>query len=840
MVGIFIKIPTIIKIMYNSYLYRILYQMIKKPLILIVCDELVYMDKLNPEYLNQLTGIQKFLNKMISLPYHYTNSTPCSAARSVLYTGQHINKTKITENIETSWQESLKDKAPLIQTLGNYFKLNEFKTNYKGKFHLAKNLVPTIPITYKPLIATQTYLETFGFDEFEKFGDFCFDRRLGTFNDELVVEQKLPIGNTPNNCDYWDPETGYGYDGVIPFFKGSKSNDLFALVVNFDNPHDIKNANVQNNISTLNNVTTQIIGYNSTSVPSISDYNSNFKLFSEIPLFLTKSFVLNNCFDSKTNSNSNPNNCGIVSEIALKYLFYGTEYFNESQAQQYQTAYYRILKQVDMNLTKLFDYFESNGIFDNCVVCLTSDHGDYIGSHGLYQKAAPIYDPGYHVPLMLSWPKMSKSDIIVPPNIITSHINLLPTLLSLCGINPLKFDNLASSIVNSDGNIILQDYNVVKLSLSILFGPFLLPSLKNLKLPEVNKLIRCKTSGSNYLTLQAFSVSSIIEYQHNVYNCGYYFSLLDVFVDTVKYWGFSLYKHYILDKQIYILVDEMYEIGFVGLKSNLILFLQTNLWASDKLTKFNIEPYNNTNLYVYEYNSTYNIKIVGKNENANLNLAKLNQIYSYKFEFTNQLVYICNNFGDEIIGYFPDINFIIGNNLVPENYDLDNIKIYTDLIDMTNMYIYPFYSDNKLYIKTNNYSNYQKFILNTHDIFYNKIFNQLDTKSIGNYYQTNNFFIVLVIDYLIKLNDKLILPGVGLNIFELTNKFYTEIFNITMDPNEIVNLADKSRFNNFAKLTNNLLTILYVNIDKNNLRQIFISLPSQYYISTQMSNQELS
>ena len=330
-----------------------------KPLILIVCDELVSLHKLNPEYLSQLTGIQKFVNRMINLPNHYTNSTPCSAARSVLYTGQHINQTKITENVETTWQASLKDQNPLIQTLGNYFKTNGFKTNYKGKFHITKNLIPTIPITYKPLISTQTYLETYGFDEFEKFGDFCFDRRLGTFNDELVVEQKLPIGNTKFNCDYWDPETGYGYDGVIPFFKGQKSKELFALVVNFDNPHDIKNANVENNVTTINNITTQIIGYNSTTVPSISDYNINFKLFSEIPFYLHESFILNNSFNSKTNTD--PNNCGIVSEIALKYLFYGTEYFNEIQAQQYQTAYYRVLKQVDSNLSRLYDYFESNG-----------------------------------------------------------------------------------------------------------------------------------------------------------------------------------------------------------------------------------------------------------------------------------------------------------------------------------------------------------------------------------------------------------------------------------------------------------------------------------------------
>ena len=137
-----------------------------KPLVIIVLDELVYLNKLAPEYLNQLTGIKKFSDRMISFPHHYTNSTPCSAARSVLYTGQHINQTKITENVETTWQASLKEHNPWIQTLGNYFKSYGYKTHYKGKFHMTKNLIPMIPITYKPLISTQTYLEPYGFDSF--------------------------------------------------------------------------------------------------------------------------------------------------------------------------------------------------------------------------------------------------------------------------------------------------------------------------------------------------------------------------------------------------------------------------------------------------------------------------------------------------------------------------------------------------------------------------------------------------------------------------------------------------------------------------------------------------
>lgn len=807
-----------------------------KPLILIVCDELIAFKNLNQEYLSELSGIQKFRKKMIDFPNHYTNSTPCSSARSVLYTGKHTNVTKITENIETTWQKTLKEENPFIETLGNYFKNVGYKTNYKGKFHISKDLVPTIPNTYKPLIATETYLNKYGFDEFEKFGDFCYDRRLALFNDELVIEQKLPLGNSIDKCDFYDFNSGYGYDGVLPFLKGPKSKDLFALVINFDNPHDIKNSNIQNNVSTIQNTTTQIIGFNSDTIPSSSDYNNNYKMFSNIPFNFEKSFLLNNGFNSLTNNDANY--CAMITEISLKYLFYGTEYFNIEQAQQYQTAYYRILKQLDGNLNILYDYFEANGIFDNCVVCITSDHGDYVGSHGLYQKASPIYDEAYHVPLLISYPGMNKSNIIVPNNLITSHINLLPTLLTLCGIEQPLLKDLKPSFMDYNGNIINADYNVVKLSLSILFGPLLIQSLKNLDLPEINQLIKFKANNYNYLTIQSFSISSIINYQDNIFNCGFYFSLLDVFLETLKNYELIFYNNIFNDSNIYILTSENNDIAFIGLKSNILLFLQTNIWSSNNLSKLNIELYDQSFSNIYnnylQYNNDYNIEIVSKNNNSEI------LIFSGKINSDDNLFYIDNPNGDKIIGSLKDLFYVIKNNLLPIDYNTTNIKTYFNFIDLENdIYIYPFYFTSKLYIKTNNFKNYKNFLLNNSDRFLKIMFNSLNRNDIINLNNINNLLIVIIINFINQVKDKLILPGYGLDVLTLKNNFFIEIFNISTDPNEIINLADSSRINEYTELNNNLLHILYNNIDVQELKTIFISLPSTYYFSSNFLKSEI-
>jgi len=65
-------------------------------------------------------------------------------------------------------------------------------------------------------------------------------------------------------------------------------------------------------------------------------------------------------------------------------------------------------------------------------------------------------------------------------NIITSHINLLPTLMSLSGysFDYIKSEGLANPFIGSDKKIIDSDYNMIFLFLSFTFGPLLINSSK--------------------------------------------------------------------------------------------------------------------------------------------------------------------------------------------------------------------------------------------------------------------------------------------------------------------------------------------------------------------------
>ena len=71
---------------------------------------------------------------------------------------------------------------------------------------------------------------------------------------------------------------------------------------------------------------------------------------------------------------------------------------------------------------------------DDTIVVFTSDHGDLLGAHGgLIQKWCNAFDEATRVPLLIAGPGVARVDggITVP----TSHVDLIPTLLGLAGID---------------------------------------------------------------------------------------------------------------------------------------------------------------------------------------------------------------------------------------------------------------------------------------------------------------------------------------------------------------------------------------------------------------------
>jgi len=81
---------------------------------------------------------------------------------------------------------------------------------------------------------------------------------------------------------------------------------------------------------------------------------------------------------------------------------------------QYDTA----IHVVDEELENLFEKLKQLGLYDNTLIILTSDHGEYFGEHELIDHGKDVYQPAVWVPLIIKKPGQHEGE--VDETIVTS------------------------------------------------------------------------------------------------------------------------------------------------------------------------------------------------------------------------------------------------------------------------------------------------------------------------------------------------------------------------------------------------------------------------------------
>lgn len=96
--------------------------------------------------------------------------------------------------------------------------------------------------------------------------------------------------------------------------------------------------------------------------------------------------------------------------------------------------YYGLVAQVDRSVGRILETLKELGLDEQTVIVYTSDHGDMMGAHNLVAKTV-MYEEAVRIPLLLRAPKGMHRGIRVESPI--SHIDLVPTLLDLLGVQPM-------------------------------------------------------------------------------------------------------------------------------------------------------------------------------------------------------------------------------------------------------------------------------------------------------------------------------------------------------------------------------------------------------------------
>ena len=95
-------------------------------------------------------------------------------------------------------------------------------------------------------------------------------------------------------------------------------------------------------------------------------------------------------------------------------------------------VYYGMVSFVDDRVGQILRRLDELGISDDTVVVFTSDHGHFLGQHGLIAKGAFHYEDLLRIPMIVRFPGRVPAGSHIPA--LQSLVDLAPTFLTIAGL----------------------------------------------------------------------------------------------------------------------------------------------------------------------------------------------------------------------------------------------------------------------------------------------------------------------------------------------------------------------------------------------------------------------
>ena len=142
------------------------------------------------------------------------------------------------------------------------------------------------------------------------------------------------------------------------------------------------------------------------------------------------------------------------------------EIYEDADLTSTQKRFYGMITNLDDNIGKLIGYLKSSGQWENTIFIFTTDNGTAAGianengiqtghNAGLRGTKGSHYDGGHRVPFLIHWPEGGiSSQNLKKNNTLVSHVDVLPTLSSLCKLDttpekPLDGTDMSKVFVNN-------------------------------------------------------------------------------------------------------------------------------------------------------------------------------------------------------------------------------------------------------------------------------------------------------------------------------------------------------------------------------------------------------
>lgn len=445
------------------------------------------VDRHNP-YAKYFPGLLALRDNAVLLRNHTIAASACTPSRAVIYTGQYGTKTGVTQT-DGLFKSGDSPNFPWLAadgppTLGAWMREAGYSTHYFGKWHVSN--------------PPEHSLDRYGFDDWEQSypePHGAAINNLGVYRDAGFTDQACAfLRRQALALDY--NRVVAIEQAKDPYAQGPDPTDTrpWFAVASFTNPHDIATypAVLAQALPTPDDSGTQSV-FGPLTVP-LEGQKTPAPTAGTLRIALNPDGFPQDCarasptqdedlagkpscqhdyaykmglaLNAKTGFNmvhslrtrfpDAPEDAEKAIERAVKLAQKGTIPFQladkpSDYALEFLQLYAWLHTVVDAHIDAVLKTLEETGLANNTIVVFLTDHGEYGGAHGMMlEKWHTAYQEALHVPVIVRFPPGSPAPQSLPPgpcapedlrapeprqlDALTSHIDILPTILGLAGV----------------------------------------------------------------------------------------------------------------------------------------------------------------------------------------------------------------------------------------------------------------------------------------------------------------------------------------------------------------------------------------------------------------------